>query len=72
MIPAATKATVAAIPTPVVRTTSTIFSNPEGFTVLPYKNYDTYDGKPELTAFFAPAHKFALSKKYLDNRGVTN
>ena len=51
---------------------STIFTNPEGFDVLPYKNYDTYDGKPELTAFFAPAHKFALSKKYLDNRGVTN
>lgn len=50
----------------------TLFSNPEGFDVLPYKNYDTYDGKPELTAFFAPAHKFALSKKYLDNRGVTN
>lgn len=51
---------------------ATLFENPEGFDVLPYKNYDTYDGKPELTAFFAPAHKFALSKKYLDNRGVTN
>lgn len=51
---------------------STLFSNPEGFGILPYKNYDTYDGKPELTAFFIPAHKFALSKKYLDNRGVTN
>ena len=50
----------------------TLFSNPEGFDVLPYKNYDTYDGKPELTAFFAPAHKFARSKKYLDSRGVTN
>ena len=50
----------------------TLFTNPKGFDVLPYKNYDTYDGKPELTAFFAPAHKFALSKKYLDNRGVTN
>ena len=51
---------------------ATIFSNPEGFNILPYKNYDTYDGKPELTAFFIPAHKFALAKKYLDNRGVTN
>lgn len=50
----------------------TIFSNPIGFDVLPYKNYDTYDGKPDYTAFFAPAHKFALSKKYLDSRGVTN
>lgn len=51
---------------------ATIFNNPEGFNVLPYKNYDTYDGKPELSAFFVPAHKFALSKKYLDDRGVTN
>lgn len=51
---------------------ATIFTNPEGFDILPYKNYDTYDGKPELTAFFLPAHKFALSKKYLDDRGVTN
>lgn len=49
-----------------------MFQNPEAFDVLPYKNYDTYDGKPELTAFFLPAHKFALSSKYLDNRGVTN
>lgn len=51
---------------------SNIFSNPEGFNVLPFKNYDTYDGKPELTAFFLPAHKFALKHAYLDNRGVTN
>ena len=51
---------------------SNIFSNPEGFNVLPFKNYDTYDGKPEYTAFFLPAHKFALKHAYLDNRGVTN
>lgn len=49
-----------------------MFSNPTGYDILPYKNYDTFDGKPEYTAFFLPAHKFALSKKYLDNRGVTN
>lgn len=49
-----------------------IFSNPEGFNVLPFKNYDTFDGKPEYTAFFLPAHKFALKKEYLDSRGVTN
>ena len=49
-----------------------MFQNPEAYDVLPYKNYDTYDGKPELSAFFLPAHKFALSSKYLDNRGVTN
>ena len=51
---------------------ATLFSNPEGFNILPFKNYDTYDGKPELTAFFLPAHKFALKKEWLDNRGVTN
>ena len=49
-----------------------MFQNPEAFDVLPFKNYDTYDGKPELTAYFLPAHKFALSSKYLDGRGVTN
>lgn len=48
------------------------FTNPRAFKVLPFKNYDTYDGNPELTAFFLPAHKFALVSKYLDSRGVTN
>ena len=48
------------------------FKNPRSFKVLPFKNYDTYDGKPELTAFFLPSHKFALVSKYLDSRGVTN
>ena len=51
---------------------ATLFTNPEGFNILPFKNYDTYDGKPELTSFFLPAHKFALKKEWLDNRGVTN
>jgi hypothetical protein len=51
---------------------STMFKNPAGAKVLAYKNYDTTDGKPELSAFFLPAHKFALVSKYLDNRGVTN
>lgn len=49
-----------------------MFRSPEAFNILPFKNYDTDDGKPELTAFFLPAHKFAIDKKYLDNRGVTN
>lgn len=48
------------------------FTNPKAFKVLPFKNYDTYDGNPQLTAFFLPAHKFALVSKYLDSRGVTN
>jgi len=49
-----------------------LFLNPEAYNILPYKNYDTDDGRPELTAFFIPAHKFALVSKYLDSRGVTN
>ena len=49
-----------------------MFYNPAAYDVLPYKNYDTDDGRPEITAFFLPAHKFALTSEYLDNRGVTN
>lgn len=51
---------------------SKIFSTPEAYNVLPYKNYDTEDGNPAITAFFIPAHKFSLKKEYLDNRGVTD
>lgn len=50
----------------------TMFSNPHGYNILPFKNYDTDDGRPEITSFFIPAHKFALTKEYLDDRGVTN
>lgn len=49
-----------------------IFNNPDGYNVLKFKNVDTDDGKPELSGFFIPAHKFALVSKYLDKRGVTN
>lgn len=51
---------------------STIFQNPEAFNVLPYKNYDTEDGNPQLTSFFLPAHRFSLKSDYLDSRGVTD
>lgn len=51
---------------------ATMFKNPKGAKVLPYKNYDTVDGVPELTCFFCPSHKFALVEEYLDHRGVTN
>ena len=51
---------------------ATMFKNPKGSKVLPYKNYDTTDGEPEMSCFFCPAHKFALTSKYLDKRGVTN
>lgn len=49
-----------------------LFSNPQGYNVLPYKNYDTEDGKPILSGFFIPAHKFSLKAEYLDHRGVTD
>ena len=51
---------------------SDIFYNPDAFNVLPFKNYDSSDGKPELRSFFIPAHKFALTSEYLDKRGVTD
>ena len=50
----------------------TMFLNPEGYNILPFKNYDTDDGRPEISSFFIPAHKFALTKEYLDNRGDTD
>lgn len=49
-----------------------LFSNPTAYNILPYKNYDTEDDKPELTAFFLPSHKFSLLKEYVDSRGVTD
>lgn len=51
---------------------SKLFTKPDAFNVLPFKNYDTDDGKPLLTGFFAPSHKFALMPEYLDERGVTD
>ena len=51
---------------------STMFTNPEAYNILPYKNYDTEDGIPVLTSYFIPAHKFALIPKFLDERGVTD
>lgn len=51
---------------------SQMFYHPEQYNIMPYKNYDTEDGKPEITAFFLPAHKFSLLSEYVDNRGVTN
>lgn len=51
---------------------SDIFYDPEAFNVLPFKNYDSSSGDPELRSFFIPAHKFALTSEYLDKRGVTD
>lgn len=57
---------------PALEGLSKMFSSPEGFNVLPYKNIDTEDGKPQYTGFFIPAHKFSLKREFLDNRGVTD
>lgn len=51
---------------------SKIFNNPMGFNVLPYKNFDTRDGKVQYTGWFLPAHKFSLDSSYVDKRGVTD
>lgn len=51
---------------------SDLFMTPDAFNILPFKNYDSSDGEPELRAFFIPAHKFALTSEYLDKRGVTD
>ena len=51
---------------------SDIFTNPEAYNVLPFKNYDTDDGRPEISSFFILSHKFSLMSEYLDNRGVTD
>lgn len=51
---------------------ATMFANPEGYNILPYKNTDTDDGNPEYTAFFLPAHRFSLKAEFLDKRGVTD
>lgn len=51
---------------------SDLFMDPAAFNILPFKNYDSSDEKPELRAFFIPAHKFALTSEYLDKRGVTD
>lgn len=49
-----------------------IFSDPEAFNVLPYKNNYTADGKYQFTGFFIPAYAFMLSSEFTDSRGVTN
>lgn len=49
-----------------------VFNNPMGYNVLPYKNFDTRDGKVQYTGWFLPAHKFSLDANYVDERGVTD
>ena len=51
---------------------ATMFMDPSAYGILPYKNYDTKDGKPAFSSFFIPAHKFSLLPEYIDHRGVTN
>lgn len=49
-----------------------IFSNPEAFNVLPYKNNYTADGKVQFTGFFIPSYSFMLGSDFTDHRGVTD
>ena len=51
---------------------SRLFNNPVAYNVLPYKNSYTMDGKIAFTGFFIPAYEFALDKKFVDSRGVTD
>lgn len=51
---------------------STIFYNPSGFNVLPYKHNCTKDGEYAYTGFFIPAYTFVALDGYIDSRGVTN
>lgn len=49
-----------------------IFSDPEAFNVLPYKNNYTADGKTQYTGFFIPSYSFMLGSDFTDHRGVTD
>lgn len=49
-----------------------IFNDPIKYNVLPYKNFHSRDGRVQYTAFFIPAHEFALKAEFLDKRGVTD
>ena len=49
-----------------------IFSDPEAFNVLPYKNNYTADGKIQYTGFFIPSYSFMLGSDFTDHRGVTD
>ncbi len=49
-----------------------LFNNPDAYGILPYKHFDTRDGKVQYSAFFIPAHRFSLHPDYMDHRGVTD
>lgn len=51
---------------------SKMFTNPEGFNVLPYRHNYTKTGEQVLTAYFIPAFTFVNAEGFIDNRGVTN
>lgn len=51
---------------------SSIFYNPTGFNVLPYRHNCTKDGEYVLTGFFIPSYTFVSLEGFIDNRGVTN
>lgn len=51
---------------------SEMFSNPESFNVLPYKNNYSKDGEIQYTGYFIPAYNIMLKHGFTDSRGVTN
>lgn len=51
---------------------SEMFSNPDAFNVLPYKNNYSEDGSIQYTGYFIPAYNIMLKAGYTDHRGFTN
>ena len=49
-----------------------MFSNPDGYNVLPFRHNFTKSGEYILSSFFIPAFTFVATEGYIDNRGVTN
>lgn len=50
---------------------SEMFSKPDSFNVLPYKNNYSEDGSVQYTGFFIPAYNIMLKEGFTDNRGCT-
>jgi hypothetical protein len=51
---------------------ASMFKDPKGFNILPYKHNYTKTGEYTLTAYFIPAFTFVNIEGIIDNRGVTN
>ena len=51
---------------------SSIFLNPKGYNILPYKHNYTKTGEYVETGFFIPAYTYIALPGCIDDRGVTN